>query len=250
MTIFSLAAVFTASIAWFTTVRKQDSNGSDIVIQDPKLIESNALRPFYTGVSLSNTELAFNMKQISSELGYYSPLDGKGYQRVLEIDLTDYASQVAESGDSNLTLSATTTADHYLAETDPSTGRLYDLVQEEHNPLSSVVNFTYFTKADMIDRDERSGWFIIDTEQLADRTQSFVNSSKTLDKTIRIQEDISLNDTDNGIFYILIDYDVMQINEIYAANLGNPVCSGQVEYVQYDYDFSFSLFERHKGESN
>lgn len=245
LAIFTLFSAMTASFAWFTGMKAQKNDQSEVIVQDPTLIDHVVMRPFYTSQSpLPADTLAFDIDDghITTQLGYFSPLTG-GYQTVLEVFLTDYA-----AGLSNLVLSGHTTAEHYLGELNPDTGRPYQLLAASGNSLTSVMNFTFFTEADWTGSDVITyKYFTVSKSALKSREVSFVTSSMTLNESIVIQ-DIDMDDVNipvtNKHFFILLDYDEIQINEIFAANLGNPVCSGEAgAYLHYTPDFTFNLRE-------
>lgn len=245
MTVFSVVASFTASFAWFTAKRNFNGGGTSIDIQDPKLVESYCMRNFAEGVTLADGTLAFSTddSKNTTQLGNYSVLIG-GYQRVFEVNITGYAASLP-----SMILKAITETDYYLADVNPELNEnneheLLHPIEPTDNPLSSVVNFTYFTEDDISFIDATNKYFTIDTKNWGKTTSSFVTGepgSRTLQQTSILS--LNVSHPTNNHFFILLDYDVIQINEIYAANLGNPYCSGEIEFIQYEPDFHFVLSE-------
>ena len=251
MTVFSLAAVFVATSAWFTASRKVDSNGDgfEVVSYDGliksvsahmfKKIDDSGNYIFYASDDTSTTDkevinYTVNEKtgQITSSVtdkisfGVYDtlmPEDAYAVMFLLEID-TNVAKN--RSNGVKITPSTTTEESASLAHSEN--------FRASGNPMSSIVDFFYGSAESSPSGD----WSI--TKISSQQFLTFGSDSNTYNKTL---DGTSYTSFDSiQYLQVVCEYNISNIESIYSLNLHNENLSMNDESnITYTQDWKITI---------
>lgn len=245
VTLANIAGLCLVTFAWFTAKQTVDNGVSNLVAVCPEIIQEVNYYQYHSidGVVQDEGIYTFEKsKSDSEEMGKYSII-GSDFQLLIEIVFTDYGST------RGVVLSAISTADIYLGETitdDQGNETPKQLLQKDNNSLSSVVCFYGFNENEIVDDGD---YYTVDI------------SEKTKKNFVKEENDVSVINNDSirissfepsNRIYIVLDYDIELIEDIYSLNLGNEAISGEIDsgtgditnsYIRYVPDFSFFVKE-------
>ena len=279
---FSTIALFTlviTSFAWFAAQKHQGIQGSKISVEVNSIVESvnvysyyvlptvqndansNRLYTFYKEVD-NGTASADNSNHGDRKynLGNYSILSDGQYQLLIKVNLTTYGKSL-----SNITLAAHSNAACFLTETQTTTDSSGATITELKDPLkysasdasvtnslTSIVNFYAFKSAN-IDTTNTSYNSVIlpNNSNIGTSAKNFAageTGAHTLNSDVTIASLASNDFATSGYFYILVDYNIPLIEEVFSANINNPVInnidstSGNDQtWIKFSCDFFFHV---------
>ena len=242
MMMLVLSSLAWTTYAWFTRVATGSISVTDLVVRSYDTISQVAVYPYHV-LDENDTQPAegsytFSKTPLANAnlMGNYSILKQKENALLLELTLTDYAKSL-----SSLQLSAHTLATIYLGQLNEESHKLIQPLQLTGNSLTSIICFYSFTS--LTDYGTYSSVLPSATLNQNSDKMSFVS-----DKAII--EDLVICDiaTQPNKIYIVLDYDIESIEDIYSANIGNetitqldnPSEDGQT-YLTYTSDFLFAV---------
>jgi|LAHS01.1.fsa_nt_gb predicted aconitase with swiveling domain len=230
--------------AWFVHSRETQDDLSNIVSDTMDIVSSIKVFPYHALTSTEGTASTdvFTYEKTAETgktMGKYSILKPDGHSVLIEVDLTDYGKTLA-----NMNLVAVSQASSYLGEIDSTTGTLKQPLKLTGNSLSSIVCFYAFDAASITDSGTYYSVSLPATKNAGGSKMTFVNN----DAIVPTQNICSFASAISS-FYIILDYDVTLIEDVYSANIGNEVISdttymeadGQ-SYLSFVGDFYFSIY--------
>lgn len=236
MLLCAFSLVVTLSYSWFTARLYDEASVTSIVAYDEKIIDQVSFYQYKKSDTLQ-PEGVYNFEKTPSDikdLGKYSII-GSQYQILIEVTLTEYATSY-----SSFDVGAKSNASHYLGELDEN-GDLLTELQLNGNSLSSIVCFYAFDQSNISDEGDYYSLDLANTSNTSGSKISFVQDSHLISDGITM-----CNFTSTNKFFIVLDYDLELIEEIYSANLGNENISNMDNiaedgnsYITYIADFYF-----------
>lgn len=256
MAIFSLAAVFMSTAAWFTVMRQVKTDGDgflaskispvvkrvDIYEKATASVQKGSEKNPYIYNSTPSLSYFYGSDQVRPEgsqdpigIGKYSILEEtKSLLFLFTLDET----KTEELKTSQLTVKTSTGNENSLYAMNSTTGKVKRPLSTNgiQNALSSIVSFSSFTdKSVMTERDQT---YIIDKDSIkTHKNQAFVDSS-----SYTYRPSIPLTDPDLSSVSqigVIVEYSTNLIEHLYSINLGNPVMD------QSDIDFKLIDFSFH-----
>ena len=243
MTVFSLAAVFVATAAWFTASRKVDSNGDgfEVVSYDGlvKSITGHELdsisgntrtykeTPTLT-YSVDSKTGSVTMTGDKTSLGVYDTVQSQSVFSFLYVITFDAKVAKTKSSNINIIPSTTTTQENSL---------LNQSIASSDNPMSSIVSFSYGTSTTMTD-----GYSIDFTNK--DHEEFLEISPVSYNTTLSGASIESSNITSDDEYYgfVYISYVTSNIEYIYSLNLGSEVLNLiKTSSIKYKQDWKISI---------
>lgn len=237
MTIFTLAAVFVATTAWFTAARKvnADGDGFDVVSYDGlvKQITAHKLNSVSDGTRTYDKTAALTytvdaktgsvtMTGDTASLGIYDSLQSETVFSFLYVITFD--ANVAKTKSSNINVVPSTT-------TDEENSLLKKKIATTDNPMSSIISFSY-DKSDSSDYGYSIDFANKDHEEFLDISTS--SYKQTLTGMSITPTSITSNDEYYGFVYV--SYEISNIEYIYNLNLGsevlNSISTSNITYIQ------------------
>ena len=240
-----------STFAWFAFQRTNSATLQHVAASSPDTIQVVNFYPCryhkeYKIGETENTAMRYEFSETAlptgqvRDLGPYGVVNQNHNALLIELVLTPLA-----LNSSTLYFSAETLAEKYLGNVASEA----DYLQANGNSLSSVIEFYAFlgdsitegTTTDPKGAEETTLYYCLDT---ADSTKnSFVGDLDPATETRNLIKEVALPIdgetvidgttvpealTGNKSLFIILDYDVMLIEEIYSANLTNPTL--------YDYE--------------
>lgn len=240
--LFCLSGIGVSTFAWFASNRQVGFAYDTITVNDSGLIDRNGIQcyPAYrnendvlntvTGVDYVGS-YAFGVNNFGKDslgnclarLHKYSLLDSpKGNAILVKIPLASGASA------SSITVKGFTTASVFE-------GASGQQLEVSGNSLTSIVDFYCFL-GDEVTLNNNAYY----TANLNAATKTcFIDSSRQVTSSI----DLGAASTMPSCIYIVIDYNIDLLNEVYSQNLGNPILDDPENEIEYSIDFSFSFTE-------
>ena len=169
---FSVAAVVTATVAWFTAFRKSEDDNSDMVITNLSgyfsrmdIYQLTRVKDEHDNVTITGLIYDTTPKQLHFEktpiaYAYVDEDEKMQYSPNFNVDMDPYSGleqhspllmiftltgNITATDDKPVTVYAACDKDYYFGEKNPATGDPKHEIQREDNPLSSVVAF--YTKS-------------------------------------------------------------------------------------------------------
>ena len=230
--LFVNAGVAGSTYAWFVTNRTVFVDADEFVLDDGTMIDKDNVKiyPYYRvndDIVKDNTDfdnvntLAFSTTTINKAImGRYDLMDSPlGNSILIEVPL------VSANEDPDFKVLG-------YSKSDTFEGTPGKLLHETGNSLTSIVDiYTFMSPTSIIGPGDYT------TITLTDTTKScFVQSNKSIAKPL----DMCTNDAANAQYvYVVIDYNIMLLQEVYSNNLGNEVITQGT--VTFDLDFSITL---------
>lgn len=258
MSIFSLAAVFVSTIAWFTANRKVDSNGDGFIVTSydglvkgvtaHKLLSIteegkyifNYSSPDITYTVSSNGKIS-TTDSITS-IGKYDSMYNDIHFAVLFVITLD-ASIASNRNESVRIVPSTTT---------PYTDSLFGdaKLKVSGNPMSSILQFSYSSSYDLNTVgaiDDKGNTYEKMSFSTPTALQNFISPGGTSDtyKTVlngySIAKDIFTDTTKDYYAYVILEYSIENIEYIYNLNLSSDVLTKVQSTVEYKQDWKISI---------
>ena len=245
VSIFSLIAVFSATSAWFASIRKVDTNGGGFIsTAEPSVIDSLEIHPEGKDDNGNTTSYSYQDTATSTytassktwsgvtddkfQLGTYSSLS-PNHSTLLLIKLKDNAS--------NASLKLTTTK----AFTDSLVGidtnnKPTTEIASKGNPLSSILRFSYFEYEDKPTSFDYTSTTLTKKGFYELPTTGFVTEDKYT-KSISFSDSIA---STTQYIVIIMEYYDEGIQYIYSMNLGSTVLEDESD-IKYTCDWKIEL---------
>ncbi len=244
MTIFSLAAVFIATTAWFTVSRKIDANGDafEVVSYDGlvKKITAHSLSSSENGIRTYSEEAiltyAVDSKTGSvtrtgetTSMGLYDFLKPNRVFSFLYVITFD--ANVAKNRESDIQVvpSTSTTEENSL---------LKKKITRTDNPMSSILTFSYGKSS-----DKSSGFSMAFDDEI--EHEEFLTTAPSYKQTLNGMSisPSSIQSEDEYYGFVYVSYEISNIEYIYAKNLGSEVLNevGSTNYIAYKQDWKISI---------
>ncbi len=243
MSIFSLAAVFIATAAWFTATRKIDSNGDGFeVVSYDGLVKSitghELVSTFGNTRTYNNTPTlthsidsktgSVSMTGDKTSLGKYDAVLSQSVFSFLYVITFDAKVAKTKSSSINIIPSTTTSEENSLQ---------YQDIKSSDNPMSSIVTFSYGTSATKND-GYSADFSNINHEEFLDVSPF---SYKMTLSGIRI-ESSNITSDDEYYGFVYVSYETSNIEHIYSLNLGSEVLnSTTTTSITYKQDWKISI---------
>lgn len=243
MTIFSLAAVFVATTAWFTASRNVDGKGDGF-----EVVSYDGLVKSITGHELESTlgntrtykETPTLTYSIDSKTGSVIMTGDKTslgkYDAVLSqsvfsfLYVITFDAKVAKTKSSNINIIPSTT-------TSEENSLQYQDIKSSDNPMSSIVTFSYGTSETKNDGYSADFSNISHEEFLEVSPFSY---KMTLSGTSIESSNITSDDEYYGFVYV--SYETSNIEHIYSLNLGSEVLNSiSTTSITYKQDWKISI---------
>lgn len=258
MSIFSLAAVFVSTIAWFTANRKVDSNGDGflvtsydglvkgvtahklLLINEEGEYTFNYSSPDITYTVSSNGKISTN-DSIKS-IGKYDSMYNDIHFAVLFVITLD--SSIASNRNESVRIVPSTTTSYNDSLFGDAKLKVSD------NPMSSILQFSYSSSYDLntVDDTDKDGntYKKISFSTPTD-LQNFISPDGTSDtyKTTldgySISKDTFIDTTKDYYAYVILEYSIENIEYIYNLNLSSDVLTKAQSTVEYKQDWKISI---------
>jgi len=231
----NVAGLCLLTVAWFVSNNAKDVGGSEIVAVDVEFIDDVKFHPYYTLSDQAPVEGVYTFGKSSvtdPDMGKYSII-GSDFQLMIEITLSDYAST------HDFSVYAKTRAEYYLGEVEDDGITPKRLLSSENNSLSSIVCFYSFSEDELTTIDD--AYYQVDIS--GKEKNNFIKTQGV--GNVLNQDGISFGHfSDCNKVFIVLDYDISLIEEIYSLNLGNEAISSmdggeEMSYLSYNADFYF-----------
>jgi outer membrane autotransporter protein len=264
VSLFSLAAAFVATFAWFTVARNVDTDGTgfevtayDGLIENISLYkqsdyEDDTATYTYNPESLysidvdSKGSLTYSKKPTSDDEKLLDAYDGYFYETPISVlVLIKVNTAVAKSHTSGIKI--TPTSNKTSTQLEDNAKKL----KTSNNSLSNILQFSYvnvsslktsFTSDDFVKSDEsrKLEYFMSTSESSSGTTASY---TQTLDGNTYGYD--SYKDQSDEYFYIgcIFEYSQTNIEYIYSINIANDDINnvGFGTYLTYTQDFYFRI---------
>ena len=255
MAIFSLAAVFMSTAAWFTVMRQVKTDGDgflaskispvvkrvDIYEKATKSVQKDSEPNPYIYSKEPSLSYLYDSSSVTTEgkknvvIGPYSILEEpKSLLFLFHLDQT----RTEELQSCSLSVKTSTTDETSLYYQTPGTdsvNRPLDKVGSK-NDLSSIVSFSCFLNTENV-LTKNGSEIEVNKDGIEKKDLTFVNSK------YQYTSSIGLTDKDlTGIKVIgvILEYSTNLIEHLYSVNLGNPVIDQ--EYIFFgNIDFTFQI---------
>ena len=255
MAVFSLAAVFVSTAAWFTTMRQVKTGGDgflaskispvvkrvDIYEKATKSVQKDSEPNPYIYKNTPSLSYIYNSSSVTTagkenvDIGPYSILEEpKSLLFLFHLDHT----RTEELQSCSLSVKTSTTDETSLYYQTPGTDsvkRPLDKVGFK-NDLSSIVSFSCFLDTENV-LTENGSEFEVNKDGIKRRDLTFVNSMYKYTSSIELTDkDL----TGINVIGIILEYRTNLIEHLYSVNLGNPVIDQ--EYIFFEnIDFTFQI---------
>lgn len=271
--VFSLFVTFASTFAWFASVRSNNNNNVAIEVTN----ENRIFKSFSLYEMIPNTDTEGNIIPITSttneyhfsktplgtitydydndecittgdlgiNIGTYSLLDQ--FHPVLGI--FEFYPEASNPTEVNPVAVYAHTDMGFVGETvvDETTGEISypNELQDEGNPLSSIIQFTTFGINDLTEISTRDDFEIRKNTDLANATvSSFVEFNDTYTEATMNNNPVLFKQTSGSVRYAvcLFNFNATALEYIYATYLGNDVVEGgEDNIVGYTCDFTFRV---------
>lgn len=245
MTIFSLAAVFIATTAWFTVSRKVDANGDafEVVSYDGlvKTITAHTLasssdegtRTYSQDAALTYTvdskTGSVTRNGDTTSLGLYDSLQSNRVFSMLYVITFD--ANVAKNRENPIRVFPSTT-------TTESLSLLNKKIENAENPMSSILTFSYGASSDM-----STGFSMTFDDQT--EHEEFLTTAPSYKQTLSGMciDPSSIQSEDEYYGFVYVSYEISNIEYIYALNLGSEVLDGlgSANCITYKQDWKITI---------
>lgn len=261
MAVFSLAAVFVSTAAWFTVMRQVKTGGDGFlaskiapVVQKVEIyekatasVQKDSEQNPYIYNSTPRLSYIYGSDQVRTEgsqdpigIGTYSILeDTKSLLFLFYLD----TSKTEELKTSQLNVKTSTENDKSLYAVDSATHKVKRPLStnRNENDLSSIVSFSSFTATDQSIMTKVNQTYVVDKAKIAkdNKDRTFVNSS-----SYTYSSSISLTDTDLSSVSkigVIVEYSTNLIEHLYSINLGSEVMNELSDIEFNNIDFSFHI---------
>lgn len=258
MAVFSLAAVFVSTAAWFTVMRQVKTGGDgfmaskitpvvtkvEIFEKATSSVQKDSEKNPYIYNSTPSLSYIYGSDPVRTEgsqvpigIGKYSILEET--KSLLFLFYLD-TSKTEELKTSQLTVKTSTGNDNSLYALD--SGKVKKPLKTDGNDLSSIVSFSSFAFADkdtsVMNKVDQT--YIVDKDSIsdADKNQTFVDSSYHYSPSIPL--------TDPNLSFVskigvIVEYSTNLIEHLYSINLGSEVMNTLSDIYFNNIDFSFHI---------
>ncbi len=244
MTIFSLAAVFIATTAWFTVSRKVDANGDafEVTAYDGlvKKITAHKLSSSENG-NRTYSEDAILTYMVDSKtgsvtrtgettsMGLYDSLQSNRVFSFLYVITFD--ANVAKNRENSIRIVPSTS-------TTEKNSLLNKNIESTDNPMSSILTFSYGEST------EKSSGFSMTFDDETEH-EEFLTTAPSYRQTLSGMsiDPSSIQNEDEYYAFVYVSYEISNIEYIYALNLGSDVLNGigSTNYITYRQDWKISI---------
>src|SRR5574344_179210 len=227
------------TFAWFQSSHVSQVNLNSLVVGQRGTVDTIEVFPYDSTVTAPTGVYTFSKTpETVRDLGKYSLLKKDGNAVLFKVTLSAYGRSA-----SAINVSAYSSATSYLGKTD-ATGALITPLASSGNSLSSIVCFYAFSS---IDESQSTSYAVTLANSLTPNHEKMTFVSN--DEIVTTQA-IATVAGPLSVFYFVLDYDSIQIEKIYSANIGNPAISAiggsassgdSTTYISYLADFNFIL---------
>lgn len=259
MAVFSLAAVFVSTAAWFTVMRQVKTDGGGFLASKlaPVVTKVEIFEKATTSVQKDSEKNPYIYKSAPS-LSYFYGSDQetiKGNTKTISIGTYSIleetksllflfyldTSKTEELKTSQLTVRTSTGDEDSLHALDSGVLKNPLNSDRNQNALSSIVSFSSFTDPSVISISKEDSTYVVDKTKIAKASQdkTFVDSS-----TYHYSSSIPLTDTDTDLssvsqIGVIVEYSTNLIERLYSINLGNKVMNtlSDIEFNKIDFSF-------------
>lgn len=265
LVIFTLFATCTASFAWFTSMRNQQSNTNEITVEDSlNKFKSFSLYPLLDPsqqISGDATQYVFSATpsgvitynhdtgetettgNLSLNLGIYSLLD----QIHPVLGIFEFYEGPTNTSPINIYCH---TDSEFVGETEIVDDEVVypNPLDYEDNPLSSIIEFHSFALTSLSSINNMDESYIITKNKISQSnpsTKSFVTINTSGTEATFVHDITLYQNSTEGAKYVccIFDYNLEALNYIYSVYLGTDVIQGQIgdSTLNYICDFSFKI---------
>ena len=261
MAVFSLAAVFVSTAAWFTTMRQVKTGGDgflaskispvvkrvDIYEKATASVQKGSEKNPYIYNSTPSLSYFYGSDQVRPEgsqdpigIGKYSILeDTKSLLFLFYLD----TSKTEELKTSQLTVKTSTGDKDSLYAVDSTNHKVNRPLSTkgDENDLSSIVSFSSFTATDQSIMTKVNQTYVVDKAKIAkdNKDRTFVNSSSyTYSSSIPLTDSNLSSVSQIGV---IVEYSTNLIEHLYSINLGSEVMNKLSDIEFNNIDFSFHI---------
>lgn len=259
MAVFSLAAVFVSTAAWFTVMRQVKTGGDGFMASKitPVVTKVEIFEKAVTSVQKDSEQNSYIYKNTPSLSYIYGSDQGKEVENSVPIGrysifedtksllflFTLDKTKTEELKTSQLTVKTSTENDKSLYAVNSTTHKVKRPLNTEGNDLSSIVSFSSFafTDTDHSVMTKGDQTYVVNKDSINDtyKNQTFVNSS-----TYSYSPSILLTDTDLSSVSqigVILEYNTNLIEHLYSINLGSEVMNELSDIEFNNIDFSFHI---------